>query len=217
MRVQGVLFDFDHTLVDSPIDFAGMRRGVYDHLDTLGLAVPDRDRKLILEVLDEAVVMADGVLGDRLREAAERHILNIELTAAAQARPVPGVPEALARLRDQGRRIGIITRNCREVVDGVLRRVPLDYDVLLTRNEVARLKPEPEHAWEALEQMGVSVDQAILIGDFRGDVECALRAGILPVGVTTGSADEAALRAAGAAYVLPTAAVVPEWLAERGW
>ena len=41
--------------------------------------------------------------------------------------------------------------------------------------------------------------------------------GILGIGVTTGSTGAEALREAGAAEVLGSAAELPDWLAERGW
>ncbi|MBI2297617.1 MAG: HAD family hydrolase [Armatimonadetes bacterium] len=65
--------------------------------------------------------------------------------------------------------------------------------------------------------MGCAAGEALLVGDFRGDLECAIAAGILPIGVTTGRAGEAELRAAGAWHVLPSAAALPGWLAEMGW
>ncbi len=217
MRVAGVLFDFDHTLVDSPIDFAAMRQGVYDILDEQRLQVADRDHKLTLEVVEEAAAALAPVAGDELRRRCGEHILSIEVAAAREAQEVPGVAAALVRLREQQRAVGIITRNCRAVIETVLAKVPLEYDVLLCRDDVAQVKPAPEHAWAALDAMRVPRAEALLVGDFRGDVECALRAGLLPVGVLTGHADEAALREAGAAHVLPSAAVLPEWLQAMGW
>ncbi len=217
MTVRAVIYDFDHTLVDSPLDFPAMRRGVYALLDERRLAVPDRDHKLVLEVVAEAAAtLADGPAA-QLRAAAEAHILGVELAAAAQAVVIPGVAESLRRLRADGRLVGVITRNCRQVVETVLERVPLELDALLTRDDVPRPKPDPGHALAALALLGVAADQALLVGDFRADIECAVRAGIRPVGVLTGSSDEAALRAAGAPDVLPSAADLPRWLAARGW
>lgn len=217
MRVRGILFDFDHTLVDSPIDFAAMRAGVLTLVAEAGARVEDADGKLVLELVEEAAGGLEPAEGQRLRAAAAAHILRIEMTAAEHARAVDGVPAALRELHRQGRRIAVITRNSRGVVDAVLARIPLVFDVLLCREDVAAVKPAPEHALAALAALEVPADEAILVGDFRGDIDCALRAGILPIGVTTGKAGEGDLLAAGAAFVLPSAAALPGWLAERGW
>ncbi|NUP98656.1 MAG: HAD family hydrolase [Armatimonadetes bacterium] len=217
MRAAGILFDFDHTLVDSPIDFVAMRQGVYDVIDRYGVAVPDRDRHLILEVLEQAVAMVPGETSRAMREEAERGVLEVELTAARQACEVAGAASSLARLRAEGRGVAIITRNCRQVVEGVLAQLPLPYDVLLTRDDVSDLKPHPGHAWAACTALGVAPAEALLVGDFRADIECALAAGMVPIGVTTGSADAAALYAAGALAVLPSVAALPDWLRQQGW
>jgi phosphoglycolate phosphatase len=50
------------------------------------------------------------------------------------------------------------------------------------------------------------------VGDHVADVAGALAAGAVPVGVTTGPCDAAALRAAGAEAVLDTLAEFPGWL-----
>lgn len=217
MKIRGILFDYDHTLVDSPIDFAAMRAGVMDHLAASGVTVEAAQQKLILEVVAEAVAAADEAVAGELRRRCDEHILSVELDAAAAARAIDGVPETLRCLRAAGRKVGIITRNCRAVIEQVTAHIPLAYDILLTRDDVPLVKPAPEHAWAALEAMGVPPHDAILVGDFRGDIECAQRAGLPAVGVLTGHADGPTLRAAGACAVLPSAAHLPGWLAEMGW
>jgi phosphoglycolate phosphatase-like HAD superfamily hydrolase len=217
MKVRAVLYDFDHTLVDSPLDFAAMRAGVMDRLAAAGICVPDAERKLILEVVDEAAAQLGPEPGEALRKASEDHIRGIELAAAAQAVGVDGVPESLRQMRAQGRQVAIITRNCRAVVEVVLSQVPLEFDLLLCRDDVERVKPHPDHARAALRGLDVVADEAILVGDFRGDIECAKAAGLRSVGVTTGKADAAQLRAAGADHVLASAAELPAWLGAMGW
>lgn len=213
MTVRAVLFDFDHTLVDSPIDFALMRNGVLDLLRDAGCRLPpDADRRLVLELVAE-------LAGDRpaLAAAAEAHIRRVELAAAAEARPIAGAAEALAALREQGRRIAILTRNAREVTVRVLGRMAMPHDLLLCRDDVPAVKPDPAHARAALAAFGVSPAEAVLVGDFTADIACAVAADVLPVGVLTGVRSEVELRAAGAVAVLPSVASLPAWLIERGW
>jgi phosphoglycolate phosphatase len=217
MRVEALLFDFDHTLVDSPIDFVAMRRAVLAVCASHGVVVPDADGKLILEIVEEAAALARDGQGPRLRGKADSCMRDEERKAARQAAVVPGVSEALHRLRAEGRRIAIITRNCREVVDTALERAPLEYDVLLARDDVTEVKPHPAHAAAALAALGVGAEAALMVGDFRADMACARAAGIVALGVATGASTAAELLAAGAAAVLPSAAEVPAWLAARGW
>ena len=76
-------------------------------------------------------------------------------------------------------------------MDQLLARHPLACDVRLTRDDVELVKPDPSHLLAALAQLGVAPEQAVMVGDHRSDVECALAAGSRGVGVyTTGATAE---------------------------
>lgn len=218
MKVRAILFDFDHTLVDSPLDFGAMRRGVLEVLAAAGAPIPDdADRRLILELLRASVEGLEGAHAAATERRALAHIARVERQAAEVAEPIAGVAESLAALRREGRRVAVITRNGREQVEAVLARRPLEHDALLAREDTIAVKPDPEHARAALAQLGATAAEAVLVGDFAADMACAVAAGIVPIGVLTGRQDAAALREAGAQWVLPSAADLPAFLAERGW
>ncbi|MCC7491426.1 MAG: HAD family hydrolase [Fimbriimonadaceae bacterium] len=218
MRIRAVLCDFDHTLVDSPLDFAWMRQGVRELIAAAGVTVAT-EGLLTLEVLAAAVAQLPAAPGAALRAAAEAHVLAVELAAAEHACEIPGAAAALAQLRADGRRVGILTRNARPVVEQVLRQIELPHDVLVCRDDLPRphLKPAPEHAWAVLAALDCPTSTAVLVGDFSADLECARRAGLPGIGVLTGDRDAATLRAAGACAVLPSIAALPAWLRDAGW
>jgi phosphoglycolate phosphatase len=217
MRVEAVLYDFDHTLVESPLDFAAMRRGVLRVCDIYGVTITDPEHKLVLEIVEEGAGQLDADLASKFRGKADQCVREVERKAALHTRALPGVAESLRRLRAEGRKVAIITRNCREVVETALGSAGLEHDVLLARDDVPRVKPDPEHAAEALARLGVRPEHAVLVGDFAADITCARDAGIPAIGVTTGASSAADLRRAGALVVLDGAAQVPDWLATEGW
>jgi len=112
------------------------------------------------------------------------------------------VPEALERLRACGYRLGIITRNCRACLEHFLARHPLPHEVLLTRDDLVEVKPDPRHLLAALEQLQVAPAEAVMVGDHRSDIECALAAGSPGVGVyhTGATAEQFAELGAVASY-----------------
>lgn len=217
MRVRGVLFDFDHTLVHSPLDFAAMRRAIYHELDAVGWRTDGRDGKLMLELIEEAASELPASVAAPLRERCHDAILSEELRAAASAVAIAGAAEALDTLQRAGRATAVITRNAKVVLRAVLRQVPLTCGPVLCRDDVPRVKPHPDHALAALDAIGVAPDQAVLVGDFTADIACARAAGLPGIGVLTGGSDTAALMAAGAVAVLPSVAELPGWLAAQGW
>jgi len=213
--VEAVLFDFDGTLAECSIDFGEMRRRVLALLPQYGSPPIQADGKYILEVIEEAVRgigARDPTAAAAFRAAAEQVLLELELDSARRGGLIPGVPECLTALHRAGRKIGVITRNCRAAVQIVLDRQPVPYDLLLTREDVARVKPDPAHPRVALARLGVSPQKAVLVGDHVSDIHCARAAGLRSIGVLTSTTDRTALLQAGADLVLNSAAELGEVL-----
>lgn len=192
-HLQAVVFDFDGTLAETNIDFGEMRRRIYDLVRDWGLWEENMgENRYVLEVIEAAEAkLADETRRAEFARQAAQTLVDVEMETCALAAPYAGVPEALGRLHDAGLRIGIVTRNCRECVEHVLARHPLPHDVRLTRDDVDIVKPHPAHLLAALAQLGVAPEHAVMVGDHRSDIECALAAGSRGIGVhTTGSTAE---------------------------
>ena len=127
MPVRGVIFDLDGTLVDSGLDFDLMRR-------EMGLP-PGRP---LLEAIDELEEPA----ATRCREILARH----EWTGASTATLMPGVQEFLVTLHHLGIPRAIFTCNSRAVALATLKRLALDIETLVTRED-APAKPDPTAIW----------------------------------------------------------------------
>ncbi len=188
MTVDAIVFDFDGTLVPTNIDFALMRHRILEHIRHWGLYQPGvEDGKYVLEL----IAWAQQRLADRpqrlhdYRRETQDILREVELPCCQQAQPFAGVPEALARLREAGIGVGIITRNSREGVNAVLARHPLFYEVLLTRDDLAEVKPHAEHLRRALQALTASPRRALMVGDHATDIQCGQAAGVRTCGVLT--------------------------------
>jgi phosphoglycolate phosphatase len=203
-HIQAVVFDFDGTLAETNIDFGEMRRRIYDLIREWGLWEEDMgENRYVLEVIEAAKAkLDDGAQRTEFDRQAAQALVDVEMATCALSAPYAGVPEALGRLRDAGLKIGIVTRNCRECVDQLLQRHPLPHDVRLTRDDVELVKPDPAHLLAALAQLGVAPEHALMVGDHRSDVECAIAAGSRGIGVhlTGGTAEHFAELGAAASY-----------------
>ncbi len=188
--VEAVLFDFDGTLVHLNIDFAQMRADAEAILPKYGLSSERKESLYTLELIAECVrelISRDGKeMAAAFQRDAEAGIMAIEMDAARAAEVHPGVPELLEALRERGIKVGIVTRNCRAAVEHILERSPLPYDVLLTRDDVAAVKPDPAHLLAALRLLQIEPRRALMVGDHPMDIRAGRVVGARTAAVLTG-------------------------------
>jgi len=184
--IRAMVFDFDGTLAATNIDFALMRAEVLEVAARWGLRERVDDNRYILEIVAQVIeLLPDDDARGRFHEDAEAAMQRVELIASYAAEPFAGVPEALQSLLDAGLRVGVITRNCRTGVAAVMERHPIPHEVLLTRDDVDFVKPHPSHLRLALDELGVSEDCTLMVGDHITDIETGHSAGVRAAGVLT--------------------------------
>ncbi len=174
-----VLFDLDGTLVETHIDFPAMTRRMEGLARAAGVPAGVTADKDILGLVDAATENVDARGGDgpALRRTAFALLEDMEVEGCSHPNLLAGTQELLTGLLRQGIKVGIVTRNCRRVSVGLLARFALPHHLLLTRDDVARTKPNPEHLWEALRLLGEPTEAAAMIGDHWMDIQAGVRAG----------------------------------------
>jgi phosphoglycolate phosphatase len=211
MPVDVAVLDVDGTVATCPYDFDAMRAavasiGARHAVDTRALGV----RGIIEQIERASSALGDG--GAQFREEAEAAVTAIETEAARGSVLVPGAVQALAQLRRRGVAVALITRNCRAATDLVLSEFG-EYDVLLTRDDVPRSKPDPDHVLRALAALDRTPGGGVLAGDHAYDIQAGRAAGMrYCVGVRTGTGSDESLLEAGADSVLESVADLPSWL-----
>ncbi len=164
--IKAVVFDFDGTLtMPGAIDFAGIRKA---------LGCPQSQP--ILEFLE-------ALEGSPEHARACAVLDEFEMRAAARATPNVGAEQTIRDLQETGVPMSIVTRNCRRAVDRSLENFTElsadDFQVILTRDDSIRPKPDSESVRHAAIAMGVPVAQILCVGDYLFDIELAKNAGCL--------------------------------------
>ena len=177
--LRAVLFDLDGTLVETHIDFPAMTRAMEALARRQGVAESVTAGKDILGSVETSAadVQTRGGDGSALRREAFAILEKMEIEGCSRPRLLPGTRELLTALAGRGTKVGIVTRNCRAVSTGLLARFALPHHLLLTRDEVAQTKPNPEHLWAALRLLGEAPEVAAMVGDHFMDIEAGVRAG----------------------------------------
>jgi phosphoglycolate phosphatase len=190
-HVRALLFDFDGTLVEPSIDFRQMKRAVLAVARDFGHQPSGGGQTPVLEIIAQVhaqILRKDAVLAAQFETAAQQAVVAIEMAAAERVRAYAGVAEMLAEIERLGLRVAIVTRNCRDAVRSILERIPLRHHLLLTRDDVPYVKPDPRHLAAALDALGVLPTEAAMCGDHVMDIQAgravgALTVGVLPAGV----------------------------------
>ena len=160
-ELRGWVFDLDGTLTVAQHDFPAIRRE---------LGVPaDADILTYMATLPTADYIAMKAQLDA-----------IELRLAAEVEPAPGAVALVRQLRDQGRRLGILTRNLQVVARSTLSCLEIldcfaPEDVL--GREEAEPKPSPDGIHQLLDRWQLTADETVMVGDFRFDLEAGRAAG----------------------------------------
>ena len=201
MRYPTVLFDLDGTLIDS----GAMILSSFRHATRTVLAREIPDEELVAAVggstIHEQMRTFDEGRVDELVEAYPAHNAPLHEELAAFA----GVDDLLARLRAEGRRLGVVTAKRRRTVALAFEALALGrfFDAVVTAEDTTRHKPHPEPVLAALADLGAQPSEAAFVGDSPFDVRAGRAAGVFAVGVSWGGIHpEEKLRAAGADVIV---------------
>ena len=159
------LFDMDGTLTRAMHDFDAMRA-------ELGLppGVP------ILEALD--------AMAPEAARAKRRELDAMELRMASEATVQPGCVELLETLRARGASLAIVTRNGADIARATLEACGIDAffpSAHVISRDCCEPKPDPAGVRLALERLGGVPDEAVMVGDYRFDLEAGRNAGVATV------------------------------------
>ena len=196
---RAVVCDWDGTLLDSRAALLGAWHEATERV--LGRRFPataDEEREVFTlpgsSIWPRLAPDARGLqaLAERFQEAYE--------STGELVRAFPGVREALAELRAAGVAIGVVTSKARRRFSLDSQRAGLDalIDVSVCDGDAPAPKPDPRPVLVALERLGVSAGDALMVGDTPVDVTAGLRAGVAVAGVLWGASTEDELRDAGA-------------------
>jgi pyrophosphatase PpaX len=198
-----ILLDLDGTVIDS----VALIRESHRHAVRTVLGEDWDDERLVENVGRPLEEQMAAFSPERAQELYDVYRHWNHANTAALLLAYPDVAGALARLRDAGRRLGVVTSKSRDAVDlawGVLPDLPPLFDVVMAAEDSARHKPAPDPLLIALERLGASPRGACYVGDAPFDIASGRAAGVVTIGVTWGFFSRAALEEAGADMIVET-------------
>jgi phosphoglycolate phosphatase len=211
--VRGIIFDLDGTLIDSLADIAhAMNSALTAH--GLPTHTDAAYRKFVGEGVANLVKRA--LPADR-QELFEPIMADYRVRYAdamtRQTRVYPGIEPMLLALQRRRLKLAVLSNKPDLPTNRLVQHFfPRTFDVVMGERMGAPRKPDPQITLEILAQLGLRPGECAFVGDTRIDMETAIAARMLPVGVTWGFRDEAELRKYGAQVVLKNASELIERL-----
>ena len=180
MRKIALVFDLDGTLVDSLPDLRAalneMLRGLARHelsADQVRRMIGDGTHALV-----ERALRATGEVAE-LENAHQRFLTFYQAMPTRLSRLYPRVATTLRSLTESGARLGICTNKQQTATFAVLEgfNIAKYFEVIVGGDVVSFRKPDPRHLLAALEQLGASPDEAVMVGDSENDYAAGRGAG----------------------------------------
>ncbi|WP_199243920.1 HAD family hydrolase [Bacterioplanes sanyensis] len=217
MKYELVVFDWDGTLVDSTgrivdsMQRAAAAQGLATVSDfavqnIIGLGLPEA-----LETL------WPGMGAEQQAAMTEVYARYFVSDSSVSMDFFPGAHALLDRLRASGRNLAVATGKSRRGLDRMLHGLDVGRYFAATRcADETVSKPDPCMLNELLQELSVSADRALMVGDTTYDLEMASAAGVASLAMTHGAHDEAILRRHGPVAVCHNLNELNNWIENNG-
>ncbi len=181
MKIKAVLFDLDGVLVDATewhyealnraLGLFGYTISRYEHLTTYN-GLPTR-QKLEMLTVEKGFPRGLHSLVNKIKQKYTREEILRSCT------PVFEKEFMIHQLKRDGFKLACCSNSIRDSVELMLRGSGIIelFDLLISNEDVAHAKPDPEMYLTACQRLGIQPHQAVIVEDAPHGIEAAKRAG----------------------------------------
>lgn len=200
--IKAAIFDFDGTLSDT---IHSIQYFANKTLEKYNLATADTDKFkqfvgdgakiLIQRLLKNAGAAPEGALAEKILKEYNESYDNNPLYLV---RPYDGICEMLNSLSDMGIKTAVISNKPHATVCKTTYGIfdKSHFAAVYGQREGIPIKPDPTSVNMIMNELNVTADECIYIGDTSTDMQTGINAGIFTIGVLWGFRDRNDLKAA---------------------
>jgi len=190
MKLKAVLFDFDGTIIDLNFKYEESRMAIFEVLKGLGFNISfftlrDTAQTILEKVERQIIEKSMNVKLSDIKNKIWLIIDEFEIQAVNSSELLKETKSILDFLSEKEVKKGLVTNSGRKAVQLALIKHGLEnsFDVIITRDEVDKLKPFGDGIKLALRVIDVQTENALYVGDSINDVLAAKDANVYSIAI----------------------------------
>ena len=205
--MKACIFDLDGTLTNT---LESMTYSVNLTLKEMGLSQITKDQCRMFVgngarvLIEESLKVSGDPKASRIEEGMKIYGRIFDQNCTYHVTPYEGIPEMLNALKDRGIHLAVLSNKPDRQTVKVVKEIFGDniFDYAQGQKDGIRRKPAPDGVWYLMEQMQVSKEECLYIGDSEVDAATGKNAGLKTIGVLWGFRDRKTLETAGADHLI---------------
>ena len=205
--MKACIFDLDGTLTNT---LESMTYSVNLTLKEMGLSQITKDQCRMFVgngarvLIEESLKVSGDPKASRIEEGMKIYGRIFDQNCTYHVTLYEGIPEMLKALKDRGIHLAVLSNKPDRQTVKVVKEIFGDniFDYAQGQKDGIRRKPEPDGVWYLMEQMQVSKEECLYIGDSEVDAATGKNAGLKTIGVLWGFRDRKTLETAGAYHLI---------------
>ena len=205
--MKACIFDLDGTLTNT---LESMTYSVNLTLKEMGLSQITKDQCRMFVgngarvLIEESLKVSGDPKASRIEEGMKIYGRIFDQNCTYHVTPYEGIPEMLKALKDRGNHLAVLSNKPDRQTVKVVKEIFGDniFDYAQGQKDGIRRKPAPDGVWYLMEQMQVSKEECLYIGDSEVDAATGKNAGLKTIGVLWGFRDRKTLETAGADHLI---------------
>ena len=205
--MKACIFDLDGTLTNT---LESMTYSVNLTLKEMGLSQITKDQCRMFVgngarvLIEESLKVSGDPKASRIEEGMKIYGRIFDQNCTYHVTLYEVIPEMLKALKDRGIHLAVLSNKPDRQTVKVVKEIFGDniFDYAQGQKDGIRRKPEPDGVWYLMEQMQVSKEECLYIGDSEVDAATGKNAGLKTIGVLWGFRDRKTLETAGEDHLI---------------
>ena len=190
-----LLFDLDGTLIDSAPDLAlainhmltTIARPTFSE-DLIRSWVGNGAGILVKRSLSGKSEIDENIDADLFKQSLQIFLGFYKDNLCINTQLYPNVRACLKILKARGYRLALVTNKPHEFIGPILTGLELDgfFEILLGGDSLPKRKPDPSPLLHVCQELQVSIEQCLMVGDSKNDILAAKAANMDSIGLSYG-------------------------------